>query len=198
MKTKLIRIKEEIKEMSFEEVLEMFTPAIHKEINKQKIAFSRSHEEREDMFQDGCVWLWKAYKSYDVTKKTQFFTHAFMYIRRGVQNQTVANNSAKRSDGYTVYLEEPLTNSSDNFSLKDTLSEEFDYDNKIFANEIIQKAVKKMSAKEIEALEYILDERHSVDLANATGITRQCSAARYRAVKKKIEDIAIENGFLSL
>lgn len=195
MKTKLIRIKDEVKEMSFEEVLEMFTPAIHKEINKQKLAFSRSFEEREDMFQDGCVWLWKAYKSYDVTKKTQFFTHAFMYIRRGVQNETVKNNSAKRAEGYTVSFDAPLTSSDSNYTLKDLLFEEFTHDGVMFANEIIQKAVKTMTKKEVEALKYILEERHSVDLANDTGVSRQCSASRYRIVKKKIEQVALENGF---
>ena len=104
MKTKLIKVNNEVREMSFEEVLDEFKPMIHAELNSQKSKINRLEEEKEDMFQDGCIWLWKAYNSYDISKKTHFSTHAYMYIKRGVQNITLKNNTQGRKNLQTTSL----------------------------------------------------------------------------------------------
>ena len=197
MQTKLMIINNEYKEMSFDEVLEQFTPAIHKEINIQKSSFSRDKEEREDMFQVGCLWLWKAYNKYDVTTKNHFSTLAFSYIKRGVQDLTLVNNAQKRDDkGKTTSMYASLNGTDEDFTLSSLVSEETDIDSQLLAKQIIEEVSMTLTEKELKALSFMIDERHSTDLAEEEGITRQCSASRYRSVKAKIKAIAEHHSFM--
>lgn len=192
---KTIRIGNEEKEMTFEEVLAQFTPAIHKEINSQKANFNRAGEETDDMFQNGTIWLWKAYSSYDISKETQFYTYAYTYIKRGVQDITMTNNAQKRNNFQAVSFDASLTSDDDDFSLQSVLKYEDDFTGELIAENIVKDSMKLMSEAEKQAFPYMLKEIPAARLAKDLGVSKQCMAARYRDIKAKIKTVAMEYGY---
>ncbi len=188
MKKQLI-IKGEIVEMTFEEVLEQFTPAIHKEINEQKAKVDRQEEEREDMFQDASLFLWKAYQKYDIEKGYHFYTHAQKYIQYGVQQMDILNKRQKRS-AFTISLDEQLSGTDEEFTLQNILSEDVDMSSPMEAKEILQIAVKSMTNTEAEYLVYMLKDYNPSEVAEEKGVTRQGTSTIYRQIRKKIKLVA--------
>lgn len=184
MKKELI-IENEVVIMSFDEVLNKFTPAIHKEIKKQKVVFDRPSEERDDLFQNASVWLWKAFEKYDISKKTHFSTLAFPYIKKGIQQITEKNNTDKRGIvDYTISIDKTINENED--SLYTLLHDEgLNIENDLIVKDILNTVVSQLTDKETEALEYMLEGRHSTELAEKYNITRQCTASRYRRVRSK-------------
>lgn len=188
MKKQLI-IKGEVVEMTFEEVLEQFTPAIHKEINDQKSKVSNGTEEREDMFQDASVELWKAYQKYDIEQGLYFFTYAQKYIRGGVFWMGKRNNRQKRKC-ITVSMDEQLSEGEEDFTLKNSLSENLDMSSSMETKEILQTAIQQMTNTEAEYLVYMLKEYSSAEVAREKGVTRQGTASIYRQIRKKVKAVA--------
>lgn len=188
MKKQLI-IKNEVVEMTFEEVLEQFTPAIHKEINDQKSQVANGTEEREDMFQDASVELWKAYQKYDIEQGLHFFTYAQKYIRGGVFWMGKRNNRKKRKC-ITVSMDEQLSEGEEDFTLKNSLSENLDMSSSMETKEILKTAIQQMTNTEAEYLVYMLKEYSSAEVAREKGITRQGTAAIYRQIRKKVKAVA--------
>lgn len=185
MKKKLI-IKGEVVEMTFEEVLELFTPLIYKEINRQKSVFNRVSEEREDMYQDASLYLFKAYEKYDIKKGYHFTTFARRYVQRGVQNITRENQMQKR-DGVTVSMDQQIQGSEgDTGELINFLIEDTDMDSPIIAQEVIKKAFDIMSKTEAESLKLILQGLTRAEIAHKKGITRQNAYAEYKRIEDKI------------
>lgn len=185
MKKQLI-IDNEIKTMSFEETLNQFTPAIYDEIKKAKSIFDRRSEEYDDLFQNASIWLWKAFEIYDINRKNHFSTIAFPYIRKGVQEITDLNNAKKRGaiDASTS-LEASLTSVDESFSLLSVLPNSVNVEDDVIIQDILDYFKYQISDKEQKALQFILEGRHSTELAEIENVTRQCSAARYRVVKRK-------------
>ena len=144
--TKQLIIKNEVVEMTFAEVLDLFKPLIYKEINRQKSLFNRVSEERDDMFQDASMYLWKAYEKYELEKGYHFTTFARRYIQRGVQNMTRENQRQKR-DGVTVSMDQQVKN-EEGSELVNFLIDDTDMDNPIIAQEVIEQAFNIMSETE--------------------------------------------------
>lgn len=182
-------IENKVVTMSFDEVLNKFTPAIHKEIKKQKVVFDRPSEERDDLFQNASIWLWKAFEKYDISKKTHFSTLAFPYIKKGIQQITEKNNTNKRGIvDYTTSIDKTINENED--SLYTLLHDEgLDVENDLIVKDILETVVSQLTDKEEEALEYMLEGRHSTELAEKYNITRQCTASRYRRVRSKFLEI---------
>lgn len=194
--TKQLIIKNEVVEMTFEEVLELFTPLIYKEINRQKSVFNRVSEEREDMFQDASMYLWKAYEKYELEKGYHFTTFARRYIQRGVQNMTRENQRQKR-DGVTVSMDQQVKNEEGselvNFLVNDT-----DMDNTIIAQEIIEQAFNIMTETEAESLKCILKGMTRAEIAHKKGITRQNAYMEYKRVEDKIRLVAMKYQYCNI
>lgn len=185
MKKVLIVNNEKIN-MTFADVLEQFTPAIYKEINRQKAVFDRREEEFEDLFQNASIWLWKAFEVYDIDRNNHFSTIAFPYIKKGIQEITDLNNAQKRAViDHSTSLEAQLSSDDDNFSLANLLPSSINIEDKVVLEDAVKEFVETLTSKEQIAFKYILEGRHSTELAELEGVTRQCSAARYRQVKDK-------------
>lgn len=183
---KTIKIDNKEKEMSFAEVLSQFTPAIYKEINRQKSKFDRKEEEYDDLFQNASIWLWKAYNVYDINLGNHFSTIAFPYIKKGVQEITDLNNAQKRGViDYSTSLDAQLTSDDGGFSLSNILPASINIEDEVELQEMLSSFINTLTEKEKTAFQFILEGRHSTELAKAEGVTRQCSAARYRQVKDK-------------
>lgn len=185
MKKVLIVNNEKIS-MTFADVLEQFTPAIYKEINRQKAVFDRREEEFEDLFQNASIWLWKAFEVYDIDRNNHFSTIAFPYIKKGIQEITDLNNAQKRAViDHSTSLEAQLSSDDDSFSLANLLPSSINVEDKVVLEDAVKEFVETLTSKEKVAFKYILEGRHSTELAELEGVTRQCSAARYRQVKDK-------------
>ena len=171
--TKQLIIKNEVVEMTFEEVLELFTPLIYKEINRQKSVFNRITEEYEDMYQDASMWLWTAYEKYDVEKGYHFTTFARRYVQRGVQNMTRENQMQKR-DGITVSMDQQVQGSEgDAGELINLLVDETDMDNPIIAQEVIKQVSNILTDNENDYLNAMLEGYTQTETAKMKGVTRQ-------------------------
>lgn len=186
MQTKLIKVGEEIKEMNFEEVLEQFKGMVHSEYYSQKSRINRWEEEKDDMIQNGYIWLWNAYSSYDISKGNQFSTYAYMYIKRGVQDITLKNNSQKRSNLNTTSFNASLSNDDEEFSLENLLSYEDYSDNNIILTEAIAYSTKSMTEKEKEMLTHMINETSTKEIASILGVTPVLVSQRKNIVKKKL------------
>lgn len=196
--TKQLIIKNEVVEMTFEEVLELFTPLIYKEINRQKSVFNRVTEEHEDMYQDASMWLWTAYEKYDIEKGYHFTTFARRYVQRGVQNMTRENQMQKR-DGITVSMDQQVQGSEgDAGELINLLVDETDMDNPIIAQEVIKQAFSIMSETEAESLKFILRGLTRAEIAHKKGITRQNAYAEYKRIEDKIRTVATKYQYCNI
>lgn len=194
--TKQLIIKNEVVEMTFAEVLDLFTPLIYKEINRQKSLFNRVSEERDDMFQDASMYLWKAYEKYELEKGYHFTTFARRYIQRGVQNMTRENQRQKR-DGVTVSMDQQVKN-EDGSELVNFLVDNTDMDNTIIAQEVIEQAFNIMSETEAESLKCILKGMTRAEIAHKKGITRQNAYMEYKRVEDKIRLVAMKYQYCNI
>lgn len=194
--TKQLIIKNEVVEMTFAEVLDLFKPLIYKEINRQKSLFNRVSEEREDMFQDASMYLWKAYEKYELEKGYHFTTFAKRYIQRGVQNMTRENQRQKR-DGVTVSMDQQVKN-EEGSELVNFLVDNTDMDNTIIAQEVIEQAFSIMSETEAESLKCILKGMTRAEIAHKKGITRQNAYAEYKRVEDKIRLVAMKYQYCNI
>lgn len=196
--TKQLIIKNEVVEMTFAEVLDLFTPLIYKEINRQKSLFNRVSEERDDMFQDASMYLWKAYEKYDIKKGYHFTTFARRYIQRGVQNITRENQMQKR-DGVTVSMDQQIQGSEgDTGELINFLIEDTDMDSPIIAQEVIEQAFSIMSETEAESLKCILKGMTRAEIAHKKGITRQNAYEEYKRIEDKIRLVATKYQYCNI
>lgn len=194
--TKQLIIKNEVVEMTFAEVLDLFTPLIYKEINRQKSLFNRVSEERDDMFQDASMYLWKAYEKYDLEKGYHFTTFARRYIQRGVQNMTRENQRQKR-DGVTVSMDQQVKD-DEGSELVNFLVEDTDMDSPIIAQEVIKKSFDIMSKTEAESLKLILQGLTRAEIAHKKGITRQNAYAEYKRIEDKIRLVATKYQYCNI
>lgn len=194
--TKQLIIKNEVVEMTFAEVLDLFTPLIYKEINRQKSLFNRVSEERDDMFQDASMYLWKAYEKYELEKGYHFTTFARRYIQRGVQNMTRENQRQKR-DGVTVSMDQQVKN-EEGSELVNFLIDDTDMDNPIIAQEVIEQAFNIMSETEAESLKCILKGMTRAEIAHKKGITRQNAYMEYKRVEDKIRLVAMKYQYCNI
>ena len=194
--TKQLIIKNEVVEMTFAEVLDLFTPLIYKEINRQKSLFNRVSEERDDMFQDASMYLWKAYEKYELEKGYHFTTFARRYIQRGVQNMTRENQRQKR-DGVTVSMDQQVKG-EEGSELVNFLIDDTDMDNPIIAQEVIEQAFNIMSETEAESLKCILKGMTRAEIAHKKGITRQNAYMEYKRVEDKIRLVAMKYQYCNI
>ena len=194
--TKQLIIKNEVVEMTFAEVLDLFTPLIYKEINRQKSLFNRVSEERDDMFQDASMYLWKAYEKYELEKGYHFTTFARRYIQRGVQNMTRENQRQKR-DGVTVSMDQQVKD-EEGSELVNFLVDDTDMDNPIIAQEVIEQAFSIMSETEAESLKCILKGMTRAEIAHKKGITRQNAYMEYKRVEDKIRLVAMKYQYCNI
>lgn len=194
--TKQLIIKNEVVEMTFAEVLDLFTPLIYKEINRQKSLFNRVSEERDDMFQDASMYLWKAYEKYELEKGYHFTTFARRYIQRGVQNMTRENQRQKR-DGVTVSMDQQVKD-DEGSELVNFLVDDTDMDNPIIAQEVIEQAFNIMSETEAESLKCILKGMTRAEIAHKKGITRQNAYMEYKRVEDKIRLVAMKYQYCNI
>lgn len=196
--TKQLIIKGEVVEMTFEEVLELFTPLIYKEINRQKSVFNRITEEHEDMYQDASMWLWTAYEKYDIEKGYHFTTFARRYVQRGVQNMTRENQMQKR-DGITVSMDQQVQGSEgDAGELINLLVDETDMDNPIIAQEVIKQVSNILTDNENDYLNAMLEGYTQTETAKMKGVTRQNAYLEFNKIKNKIRLVATKYQYCNM
>ena len=195
MQTKLIKVGEEIKKMNLEEVLEQFKGMVHSEYYSQKSRINRWEEEKDDMIQNGYIWLWNAYNSYDISKGNQFSTYAYMYIKRGVQDITLKNNSQKRNNLKTTSFNASLSNDDEEFSLENLLSYEDYSDNNIILTEAIAYSTKLMTKKEKDMLSFMISEVPTKEIAKSLNVTPVLVSQRKNIVKRKLIEGFKEYGY---
>lgn len=196
--TKQLIIKGKVVEMTFEEVLNLFTPLIYKEINRQKAVFNRVSEEREDMYQDASLYLFKAYEKYDIEKGYHFTTFARRYVQRGVQNMTRENQMQKR-DGITVSMDQQVQGSEGNAGeLINLLVEETDMDSPIIAQEIIKQVSNILTDNENDYLNAMLEGYTQTEVAKIKGVTRQNAYLEFNKIKNKIRLVATKYRYCNI
>jgi RNA polymerase sigma factor (sigma-70 family) len=119
MDKKLIKLKNETKEMSLDEVYIQFKNFLYKSCSTWLGLY-----EREDLFQVAYIGLHKAYKSYDISKDILFLTYAsrlvmnelLMFHRKNKKHLDVSSLNAPvntNEEGNTLELEEVIPDTMD-------------------------------------------------------------------------------------
>jgi len=194
--------KKVLKDLTYEEVHEMFIPLIEKNVHdmNKNMFFNRYNE--EDMRQEFFLQLWVAYDRYDSTTGNCFSTYLHHRMNRARDKVLQPTKAKKREDhGKEISLnKEVVTSEAESADeLQDLLidgsdSVESTYDGKELLS-IIENALIKDKDKEL--LELILDRKKNavVDYAEAKGITTQAAHSRIRVLKTHLQDI-IKSSYL--
>lgn len=101
MERKTIRINQDTyKDLSFDEILEMYHALIVNYINKFQAMFKFYMIEYDDLYQEFSMALYKAYRLYDVSKDVGFGLVAKKYLTHKSMNISKVNSATKRRNKY--------------------------------------------------------------------------------------------------
>lgn len=105
MTTKMIRLNQDLyKEMTFDEILEMYRALIIHYITKFKSLFPHHAIEDDDLYQEFSLALYKCYRLYDVSKGVGFGLVAKRYISHKSMNISRVNSAEKRRNKHYYEL----------------------------------------------------------------------------------------------
>lgn len=125
---KVVRIKDTEKSMTFNEVFQLMTPFIQKQVNRTMAALdtrSRYLYDSDDVFQLYSEAIFMAYDQYDINKNVQFATFAYWKIcamrksilkhmyakKRSVQQDFFSLDAANEIGSLEDYLQSEMSNS---------------------------------------------------------------------------------------
>ncbi|MEG2412598.1 MAG: sigma-70 family RNA polymerase sigma factor [Clostridium sp.] len=141
MDKKLIRIaKDEVKEMTFDEVLKKYRGLVVNKINKWKFKY-----EFDDLYQMGCLGLWDAYKYHDSNNGFCFGTLALKTIIHYISWYRQNNNLDKINRQTSKITDVCSYDSKDGYvdTFMDTRADYDEIELKLIINDVIVKLNKQ-------------------------------------------------------
>lgn len=101
MERKIIRLNQNTyKDLTFEEILEMYTQLIYAYVHDFQARFPFFMLENEDLYQEFSIALHKAYKRYDITKGVGFGLVAKRYLTHKSMNISKVYSATKRRNKF--------------------------------------------------------------------------------------------------
>lgn len=135
-----------------------------------------SHDDRDDLFQEIVVQLWKSYPSFRQESKVT----TWMY--------RVALNTAITSFKKTKRRPDQNRLSFQNFQIADE-----DYDTETEESiKLLHKAVKKLSGIEKSIILLFLENKKYEEIAEITGITQNYVRVKMNRIKKKLKKLMVK------
>lgn len=196
---KLVKVNNEVKMMSFEEVLESHKGLIYSLTSGVQVGNGLNKLDGEDLQQIFAMTTWEVFKAYDIKKNTNFSTILVTSVKNELVNLRKKVTRDKRElmndVGYldTSIKEEESKTFLDSLASGQTLEEEV-FDNYKNDDDILVKCediVKKICIKdrEIEELKLLLlvQDRPMIELAKEMKISRQCLSQKVKRIKAKFQ-----------
>ena len=146
--------------------------------------------EYDDLYQEGCIALWKAAETFDEQQGAQFHSYAISVIRnhlldycRHIQSQTVQTDSLDKLDGETAR----------------SGASAWDSDSNLFVEQVLEYGKRTYSGVArlgVEALELKIAGYSGSDIAELYGVKpNHVGAWISRATRKLKKDVfSVENG----
>lgn len=175
--TKKLILKDNIEEMSCEDICNKLKPLIYKLSHNYN-----NCEEFEDLTQIAYLGLIKAYNSYDYTKGVVFETYAAVVIRN---NFFLTFRKTKKLNE----VESLQSNKSkEGIELLETLNDKINYENFVLNKIAINKVISE--AKEIDKQIIFLKKKglSYTDISNKINLSENAISKRLRRLFKKIEE----------
>jgi len=179
---KLIIIgKDDKRIMSFEEVLELYTPLIKSEIQR----FRNLKMEYDDKYQVATVALWHMYIKYNSETMVGFGHLAKKAIQNDLIHQITYSNRSKRSGLEVVYADRTikLSNGTD-MSIMDTIEGDTNVENDMILKSCMNKFMNKISQKQKETISLYVAGKKYKEISKILGIAETTISMRMTAAKK--------------
>lgn len=181
---KEIRIHKEIQSLTAEETVIKFQAFIHGKLKKCNLTGD------EEIFQVCNFALWKAYKTYDINKNTEFMT----YMDRCLSNEINMLFRRRKKSNNEFSINTPICFDSDGNSL---LVEDIIYDNTFEDYSVssmdAKNIVKCLDQNDIKYLKFLIKDKKQDEIAAELNLSQSYISRKIKRLRIKMNYI-IENG----
>lgn len=173
-----IKLKNEIKEMTFDEVYNHFYDYINKIADK----YCPHENEKDDYRQEAYIELYNAYNTYDINRNIEFKTYMVKLIKNHLYDYK--NKSVKEYKNFD-FLQDHVVNMCKNFNpkIKDRYDDTANFlkfrdkmEKKFEIKELLKKSLSNYSSKntsrDIKIIERIVNGDTQVEIAEDYGLVR--------------------------
>lgn len=168
------------REMTFEEVVIQFTPFIHKVINRWANLY-----EAEDLKQMCLLGMFKAYTTYDISKKYVFLSYADM-----IMSNIIRMYHRKQKKHLDVDSLDRAVMGTEELNLVDNLRDETNYEDEAIKSLCLSEVDNMLSVLSIRSkailMDYYINNVNQKDLAKKYNISQ---AHISRVIKGSIEKV---------
>ncbi|MEK4130189.1 sigma-70 family RNA polymerase sigma factor [Solibacillus sp. FSL W8-0474] len=189
---KKIILSNDVKVMTFEEVLKQFTPMI----NRVASIFINKfvYDDKEEIEQELQIATWKAYQSYN--GKYAFSTHLTYQLKSVTGNRAQILTAEKRTTRKVLSMNATLFD-EESSTVENIIAQEDYINEKMVATEMMKVIMNNLNEREQLELNCLLypKEFSSTKLSEKLGISRQAANQRVGKLKTKLQRLLIENNF---
>lgn len=196
MKKSIVFSDGQVKEMTYEEVIEgPFKAMIYHRANKMVSKFEK-YSEHEDVMQDLRLAAWEAFMEYDEVHA--FSTYLFNKLRSVTGNEAQKITAKKRKHNGTISMNAPI-GESDEAKLEDVLSVDDNIEGNMIAFEMMELIKNNLSESEMEEYNCLMYPKlfSVTKLAEERNKSRQSTNQRVQKTKLKLQKLLIANGFVN-
>lgn len=185
MDRKPIKLKNEIKNMTLEEVLKQFQKFIYKVCQPWKLKY-----ELDDLSQVAFMGLNKAYENYDIKKDVLFLTYAAMIINNEIRMYHRKNKKHENNISMSTTFQ---FKDNDNLELGDTLQDDINYEDVAVTNiecEKLKISMQKLSQSEQKIIEAVhFGYKSQKEIAHELNLSQSIVSRKYRKALSKLKNI---------
>lgn len=174
---KLIKVGNEVKEMSFKDVVKQYDNMLHSLSFKSNVGVGAYHMDEEDIYSELSLELWKCYNNYDVKKGICFSTLLETYAKNRIMDL------GRRTKNKKEYLSEIY---SDDEGKECTIFDIIGNDDEYFnnTNKLIDSIAK--TDKERRIVKLLEEGYNKSEIIDTLGVSR----SGFYKTFKKIQDRA--------
>lgn len=184
MERKPIKLKNEIRDMSIEEVYEQFKNLIYKQCQSWLGMY-----EFDDLQQVAFIGMQKAYKTYDVKKDVLFLT----YASTAISNELKIYHRKNKKHLDTFSLNKTFSFKDDEMEYIDTIADNVNYEEIAFNNiecENLIKALEKLDPEERKLIEDLgLKSKTQREVSERLNLSQSRISRKYKITIEKIRKI---------
>lgn len=202
---KLLKIDNNLfEELSYEEIVERYTPFLNKKVADYTRYYNKKYFKHnyafsaEDLYQIALMSTFKAYETYDIDKDVLFFSHLINNVMHGFSRYS-RDTTRIRNMGTNQYLyqEIPLdgmyenSDGKENIRIEDKISSNYNLEESIINKLMTKKILNNLNEKEKKVVKlYFFKGMKQVDIGKVIG-TRQVQVSRIlnKSLKKMKEEL---------
>jgi RNA polymerase sigma factor (sigma-70 family) len=178
---KLIIVDEgDIRELSFEELLDMYKPFVMRKIWD----FRNLDLELDDRYQLATIGLWNAYTRYDASRMVGFERLATISINNKLKKAFDYSIRSKRSGVEVLSLDKEYQGRWQIMTLTDLLESDDDTEEEIILKSNLKEFGSKLTSRQKEAIELYSRCKNFREVARILGVGQSAISMRMTAARK--------------